>query len=82
VEKFKKIIGSERSICIYLFENKQMQIPRFARNDRLGDFFTPSCALGYSMPPLTGLRKAGAHEKSILNESLAQTLVRDQWTLF
>ena len=31
-------------------------------------FFTPSHALGYSMPPLTGLQKKIAQEKALLNE--------------
>ena len=29
-----------------------------------------ACALGYSMPPLTGLRKTGAHAKDFLDELL------------
>jgi hypothetical protein len=28
-----------RSICIYPLENKEMQIPRYARNDRASRFF-------------------------------------------
>jgi hypothetical protein len=39
--KTKKVTRSERSeaSAFYLFENKQMQIPRFARNDRAWRFF-------------------------------------------
>jgi len=37
-----------------------------------GDFFTASYALGHSMPPLTGLRKTGAHARDLLDELLTQ----------
>jgi len=52
-------------------EGTQSEILRFAQNDSaciflpFADFFPPSDALGYSMPPLTGLRKADAYEKDI-----------------
>jgi hypothetical protein len=36
------------------------------------DFFTPSSALGHSISPLAGLRKALQHEEDFVNELLTQ----------
>jgi len=63
-------------------EGIQSEILRFAQNDSaciflpFADFFTAPYALGYSMPPLTGLPKTGPHKKDVVNETLNQDTKR------
>jgi hypothetical protein len=38
--------------------HRQSEILRFAQDDRLADFFTPSHAVGYYLPPLRGSTSA------------------------
>jgi hypothetical protein len=72
--KSKKVTDSERSEASAFIRLKTKKCRFLATLGMTGpvDFFTPSFALGHSISPLPGLRKALRHEEDFVNELVTQ----------